>query len=361
MTPCAPIGSTVGNVAHLVFRRRLAHTQQAMAQLLPIEQVLYSGWSIYRRPAMTAPHTHDFALALDGLVSQAAQMGLSALEVRAGDLHRLVGGKDHPSDRMPACCNAMRQRMGPADEVVTSPPKGNGPTLRVRYQVRSRNNMVDAVRDNHLPGATATGVPRCPADLPGDIAQKVQELGRVWADSPHCPRVDPNVVQGWATLLRRWQADTSLPLLVRKTSMVGGSELEHKSGRKIVSTDNSPAQWSCNLALRGVIPELSDIRDGFANDSIPMSFAHKRSEREHRKYHCTLGAYSINNAGWKLCHIEPVGLNSRHSLSEIDLATLQDAFTNLLSPSNYFLLPKQWGSLGEAQDFIEGFLSRASG
>ncbi len=30
---------------------------------------------------------------------------------------------------------------------------------------------------------------------------------------------------------------------------------------------------------------------------------------------------------------------------------------NLLSPENYFLLPTQWGGLGEAREFIDGYAS----
>lgn len=56
---------------------------------------------------MPAPNTEAFRLALDELISQASGMGLSALEVIAGDLHKRVGGNEHPADRMPACCNAM--------------------------------------------------------------------------------------------------------------------------------------------------------------------------------------------------------------------------------------------------------------
>jgi len=49
-----------------------------------------------------------------------------------------------------------------------------------------------------------------------------------------------------------------------------------------------------------------------------------------------------------------MGLKSRRSLADIEIESLEQAFINLVSPANYFLLPKPWGGLGEAQEFIDG-------
>lgn len=257
---------------------------------------------------------------------------------------------------MPACCNAMRQRMQQGDEIVSAPPKGNGSSLLVRYQLRGRESR-PSKRSPTKPrlAESEAAIPQCPTELPADIASKVRELGQAWADSEYCPKLDRKDVDGWAVLLNEWVADESLPLLVRMSSMVRGSEVVHQSGRTIIPTDNSPAQWSCNLVLRGIVPDIKDIREGFTNDAIPVSFAHKRLERYQRVYHCTLGQYGINKAGWNLCHIKAVGLNSSRPVADMELETLKQAFINLVSPANYFLLPKQWGGLGEAEEFIEGF------
>jgi len=96
----------------------------------------------------------------------------------------------------------------------------------------------------------------------------------------------------------------------------------------------------------------------FAADKVPVSFAHKRAEKNKRRYHCTLGQYGINRAGWKLCHILPVGLSRQGAPSELDIGDLKTAFTRLLSPTNYFLLPLAWGGLGEVQNFIDGYAGR---
>lgn len=203
-------------------------------------------------------------------------------------------------------------------------------------------------------------IPQCPDQLPANIGDLVKKLGRLWAESEACPHIKKQTMTAWDKLIREWAEDNALPLLVRKSSLVRGSEIIHESGRSIIPTDNSPAQWACHLALRDIIPTRRQIHEYFLNDSIPVSFAHKKEEKEQRKYHCTIGQFTINKDGWKLCHISAVGLKTRSPLQVIDIKDLKRAFCDLLSPSNYFVLPKDWGGLGETPDFIEGFRNSAS-
>ncbi len=203
-------------------------------------------------------------------------------------------------------------------------------------------------------------IPVCPEVLPYGMDTLIHKLGSTWASSEACPRITENVKDAWNKLLNDWSADDSLPLLIRKSSLVRGSELRHASSRKIIPTDNSPAQWACGLALRGKVPTITEIHDGFIKDEIPVSFAHKKNEREQRRYHCTLGKYGINKAGWKLCHINPVGQKSQARLETVEIEILKQSFFDLLSPSNYFLVPINWSGLGEVQEFIDGFLGEAN-
>ena len=189
-------------------------------------------------------------------------------------------------------------------------------------------------------------IPECPKRLPLRIGEMIGELGRLWATNDVCPRIDTATKTAWNAMLREWVNDCSIPLLVRKASLVRGSVSEHVSGRKIVPTDNSSAQWACHLALCGTVPTIQKIRDDFAKDAIPVSFAHKAHEKNLRVYHCTLSKYSVNKAGWKLCHVAAVGLKSKAYLDQMDIADLKKAFFRLLSPSNYFLLPREMGWLG---------------
>lgn len=55
------------------------------------------------------------------------------IELTSGDVHREVGGYPGTGHAMPSCCNAMRNLMGPRDQIVAEPSKGNGASLRIRY------------------------------------------------------------------------------------------------------------------------------------------------------------------------------------------------------------------------------------
>lgn len=208
----------------------------------------------------------------------------------------------------------------------------------------------------------APSVPSCPGELSSEIGGSIRQLGKLWASSPSCPRIAKTTVRAWDTLLASWRDNPSLPLLVRKASgAVRGSELIHASGRPIVPTDNSPAQWACSLALRGIVPTIEEVRAAFVSDTLPVAFAHKSHEKDRRRYHCTLGKHGINKAGWKLCHIQPVGLRGRGAITDFPIDDLKIAFYRLLSPSNYFLLPLAWGGLGEVSEFVDGFVQTMNG
>lgn len=82
--------------------------------------------------------TETFRVALKELLRKATHEGAEVLQVRAGDLHEIVGrypGADH---RMPMCCAAMRSLMHAGDRVVRQPPKGNGANLTIEYRLTRR-------------------------------------------------------------------------------------------------------------------------------------------------------------------------------------------------------------------------------
>jgi 5-methylcytosine-specific restriction protein A len=58
------------------------------------------------------------------------------IELYSGDIHRELGGYPGRNHSMPTCCEAMRDLMIPGDEIIESPPKGNGATLKIRYYKR---------------------------------------------------------------------------------------------------------------------------------------------------------------------------------------------------------------------------------
>lgn len=196
-------------------------------------------------------------------------------------------------------------------------------------------------------------IPPCPKDLPEDIAQIIRQLGKQWKLAAINPKINPETVRKWDNLVDAWLSTTDIPIIVRKR-VERGREKEHiTTGRKIIISDNSPAQWVCHrVLLDDDVPTLDEIRDLLKNDKLPLSFAVKKAEKD-AKYRRTLGKDSINKYGWRLCHIEPVGLNTKKDISQIDIEILNEKFLNLMKPSNFFLLPKKWGGLGESKEFIE--------
>jgi len=79
--------------------------------------------------------TDDFYGQLSRLLTEGSNLGFAAVEVNAGQLHRLVGDYPDPKrHRMPVCCDVMLSTMALGDEVVARPPKGKGASLTIRYQ-----------------------------------------------------------------------------------------------------------------------------------------------------------------------------------------------------------------------------------
>jgi hypothetical protein len=76
-----------------------------------------------------------FQIALFELCSKATANGFSSVEVRAGDLHRIVGEYPGVNHKMPICCNVMYSSMTSGDTIMSSPPKGKGASLTIKYML----------------------------------------------------------------------------------------------------------------------------------------------------------------------------------------------------------------------------------
>jgi len=74
-----------------------------------------------------------FKAALNDLLSKAYKRNSAYLDVSSGGLHRIVGQYPGRNHRMPLCCDVMRSAMKQHDEILSTPPRGNGASLTIRY------------------------------------------------------------------------------------------------------------------------------------------------------------------------------------------------------------------------------------
>jgi len=192
--------------------------------------------------------------------------------------------------------------------------------------------------------------------IPLELSQKARELGKQWAESSSRPRLSRAMREHWDALIDAWAKDPEMPLTVRKMGGVRGAVIIHQgSGREVILSDNSPAQWAFSCALKGYLYSLADLKNQIKVDQIPFPFATKRSEKSAMKYRATLASCSVdlNKKGWKLCHIAPVGLKTKVLVQSLPIDQLQSHLRLLLKPSNHFLVPKRWSGLGEIPEVIE--------
>ena len=191
-------------------------------------------------------------------------------------------------------------------------------------------------------------------DLVGyEIRKKIAELGKLWFNSEKNPKATSDLIDHWEGIVIQWKNDQTVPLVVRKQSDIRGSERTHRTGRKIIITDNSFSQWIYFNILEGNKIRYDEIKTLLVKDQIPFSFAIKKEEKEKVKYKKCIGNNSINKLGWKLCHIDGVGLKSSEKIDDMEIETIEEHFMKLANPRNMFLVPLEIGGLGEIQEFID--------
>ncbi|MFP6634026.1 MAG: hypothetical protein VCD16_15445 [Planctomycetota bacterium] len=120
-----------------------------------------------------------------------------------------------------------------------------------------------------------------------------------------------------------------------------------------MAVDNSPPQWAYALALNRICPTLEEISTLQERDQVPVAMVLKKSEKKAATYRCAGGRDTMNSSGWKLCHIEPVGLGRRGETAELPLDEIEDHFRKLMSPRNMFVVPKNRSGLGELPEMSE--------
>ena len=103
----------------------------------------------------------------------------------------------------------------------------------------------------------------------------------------------------------------------------------------------------------GDCPSLSEVRILLADDAIPVAMIQKAKEKPAARYHCTRPKnFNVNEFGWKLAHIEGVGLKNRKPPSAFPIERLVSHFRLLMSPANMFLVPLAWAGIAEIEAVI---------
>jgi hypothetical protein len=195
-------------------------------------------------------------------------------------------------------------------------------------------------------------VPKADTEIPKEISDLIIEIGKKWKKYNKRNLFDKSVVDHWSDLIKQWANYKPLPLIIRNSRGIRGSIIMHSSGREIILCDNSPAKWVAEQVFNKDKPSLSEIKRFLKNDSIPFKFAPISEEKEKATYHCC-SKNILNKNGWKLCHIEPVGLGNQKIIQVQDIEFLKRKFILLLDPQNFFIIPKLLGGLGEINIFIE--------
>ena len=183
-----------------------------------------------------------------------------------------------------------------------------------------------------------------------EIRKQISAIGRLWRFSEHNPKISSDIVDAWDRLIDDWIEDKTMPLIVRRSKELRGHIYHHSSGREIVVSDNTIAIWVSNKVLSGEIETLSHIKELLELDEIPITFAFKKDEVIVARYTKTLGKYALKD--WKVCHIDPIGLNTKTNIVDIPIKVLEEHFRKYASPKNIFLLPQAIGGLGEIPEFI---------
>jgi hypothetical protein len=195
-------------------------------------------------------------------------------------------------------------------------------------------------------------------ELPTDILSDLRALRNKvlkWNVEALIPK---DICQAWDAVIKAWSEDASIPLIVRKPTHEKVCNLVDHPERKLAPSDNSPAHWVAMKCLNGEVLSLDEIKqEMLSGDSqIPMTMILSKREMQSRlPFRLPLSklAYA-GKQGWYLAHRKRVGLGIKTKLEAEDLKKLKEHFRRLMSPSNFFLIPKTIAALAELEVFFEG-------
>lgn len=195
-------------------------------------------------------------------------------------------------------------------------------------------------------------IPKAEDEIPPAIVSLIQQLGIDWKKYNKTNLFDKIILKHWKTLVYDWSESRSLPLIIRNSRAIRGGTVKHMNGREIIFCDNSPAKWVAEQVFEKEKPSLLAIKNYLKKDQLPFKFAPAKGEQKLAKYKC-VSKNLLNRRGWKLCHIEGVGLKNQKEIHLQPIDFLKRKFILLMDPNNFFILPKTIGGIGEIKWFIE--------
>jgi hypothetical protein len=193
-----------------------------------------------------------------------------------------------------------------------------------------------------------------------DCEQLKVKLVRWWRSCDHIPRLGASVRRHWSSLIDEWWADKTMPIFIRRSSVDAprGTVIKHRSNRKLITSDNSPAWYVCFLAHCGQTPSRTALKQSIAEKQIPVAYVMSKEVRQRVDYGTPLSANLIKLfAPWTVCHKSPIRLGRIPSLAEMDDGNLKTHFRRFLDPSNILLVPKVATRLWDDEEFMSDLTS----
>jgi hypothetical protein len=191
-----------------------------------------------------------------------------------------------------------------------------------------------------------------------EISQSVFDLGVQWARDPKRPQIPRQTFSDWTVLIGDWIANSDLPLLVRKAQNNRGSCILGAGGRKLIPTDNSPAQWAFAYAHSGRCPSVQEIVPLLERSELPVAMILKGNERQHAIYKGVRSkCLGTSDNGWKLALIVDVALGGQGPIETYSFDKIAAHFARFMSPANMFVVPAEFAGLAEVTAFIKGYCS----
>lgn len=191
--------------------------------------------------------------------------------------------------------------------------------------------------------------------LDGFSRESLRRLAENWRESPARPCVSGKMALAWHQRVSEWVNDPDAPLLVRYGKGHRGEIVPHPCGRVIVIVDDAPAYYFLSLALEERLPTVAQLRRNIEEGRFPVARSLTQAERFDARYSGTLDsmdAPDLRELGYALCHVTQIGLR-RGTLIERSPVELLAHSLLLLSPINSYVVPRQYGGLGELPEFVD--------